>query len=702
MMQHVATVLSDIAAFATGTGSNSTDYSDANEQFSKVMQQQSQASSASREPRVSVPNRPQNKEAHSSDNTAKPNPANKHNDKQPVIKQGEAVTQKEQQPPNSEVAKAVEKNTASVDKNQQQQVKDSVAEKPHKDKLTSEKQATEDNADNNTDEQQLAAEFDQLKSSEWFDVVEKLHKFQTNIRPETSTPSEPAKIDLLSALTQQESAGTEPEVGTEQPNNDGQKLAADATDVIDNPVLSGAGDKLKAKLNQDQALQQGVKKFLSQLGTNGTEQLSHQQAVEQLLKDPESLQALMQELAVSNDTSSLNGKLVSGAQAPKNQDTQSVELDITASENAALLKVLLQDSATTDLQSDSKAQILAKPSVQPNLSDVALAELESSQRLNSSNTPEVSKHTANNANSLNFIASLSDNKINKVLEHIAAQVLQDKQAIQTVKPEELAQQVNFSPALETQIKDFVSVLKSGVEEFKQQLAQGREPGLDLKTLVSEALVKATDVSSNSANLKIEQLSQNLGQLFDFSQGLNRAVEQHQEQSYQARLRDVTQVQAEQSKQLQLNQLESKFEKAINISKPEGHQQLAEKVRWMVNTRNLVADIRLDPAELGSVQVKVAMSGETATVNFVVQSQQARDAVDTATPRLKEMLAEKGIELGQSSVQQEDNGQNSHENGELANGNAANQGLTDEAELTEQVVAQQSVVNGALGGIDYFV
>jgi flagellar hook-length control protein FliK len=121
---------------------------------------------------------------------------------------------------------------------------------------------------------------------------------------------------------------------------------------------------------------------------------------------------------------------------------------------------------------------------------------------------------------------------------------------------------------------------------------------------------------------------------------------------------------------------------------------------MVNTKNLIAEIRLDPAELGSVHVKVAMSGESATVNFVVQSQQARDAVDTATPRLREMLAEKGIELGQSSVRQESDGQ--QEQGDDVKQGERGNDESEDIDVSEQVLAQHNIVNGALGGIDYFV
>mgnify|MGYP003678353089 FL=1 len=90
------------------------------------------------------------------------------------------------------------------------------------------------------------------------------------------------------------------------------------------------------------------------------------------------------------------------------------------------------------------------------------------------------------------------------------------------------------------------------------------------------------------------------------------------------------------------------------------------------------------------------------MNFLVQSPQARDAVDNATPRLREMLAEKGIELGQSSVRQESDGQQGQGDGELAKQGCRSNGEAEDIEVPEQVLAQQKIVNGALGGIDYFV
>ncbi|MDO6558213.1 flagellar hook-length control protein FliK [Paraglaciecola chathamensis] len=253
--------------------------------------------------------------------------------------------------------------------------------------------------------------------------------------------------------------------------------------------------------------------------------------------------------------------------------------------------------------------------------------------------------------------------------------------------------------------DFISALKTGLAEVKAQLEKGREPGIDLKALVNDAIKSSPELASNMLSTKPEQVelaARSMMQVVDVAQLMSSALEQvsHQ-QSVNATYREQGINMVEQTKASQLQQ--GQFDKALNLAKPEAHQQLAEKVRFMVNANQLVADIRLDPAELGSMHVKVSVSGESANVSFVVQTLHAKEAIDNAAPKLKEMLAEKGIELGQSSVEQgsQDKGDEQQMAG---NGNghdhSAEQGLA-EGEVPEGVL-QQPIVNGALGGIDYFV
>ncbi|CAM4226900.1 flagellar hook-length control protein FliK [Vibrio agarivorans] len=100
--------------------------------------------------------------------------------------------------------------------------------------------------------------------------------------------------------------------------------------------------------------------------------------------------------------------------------------------------------------------------------------------------------------------------------------------------------------------------------------------------------------------------------------------------------------------------------SVVISQAMSAEQMAEKANERVqvmlskNLKNI--DIRLDPPELGRMQIRMNMNGDNATVHFTVANSQARDVIEQAMPRLREMLAQQGLQLGDTSVQQQSAGQ----------------------------------------------
>ena len=96
--------------------------------------------------------------------------------------------------------------------------------------------------------------------------------------------------------------------------------------------------------------------------------------------------------------------------------------------------------------------------------------------------------------------------------------------------------------------------------------------------------------------------------------------------------------------------------ALNITKSDAALQLHQRVNMLLNLSNQEAEIRLDPPELGSMQVRVRSEGEQAHINFVVQNQQAKEALEQSMPRLRELLAQQGLALGEAQVQQQSQGQ----------------------------------------------
>ncbi|MCC4784201.1 flagellar hook-length control protein FliK [Vibrio splendidus] len=119
---------------------------------------------------------------------------------------------------------------------------------------------------------------------------------------------------------------------------------------------------------------------------------------------------------------------------------------------------------------------------------------------------------------------------------------------------------------------------------------------------------------------------------------------------------------------------------LQLTKELANEQVAEKVQMMMskNLKNL--DIRLDPPELGQMKIRMTMNNDVANVHFTVSNQQARDVIEQTLPRLREMLAQQGMQLADSSVQQQNSGQSqdSYNNGEQQSGsNRTNDGQGDE-------------------------
>lgn len=80
--------------------------------------------------------------------------------------------------------------------------------------------------------------------------------------------------------------------------------------------------------------------------------------------------------------------------------------------------------------------------------------------------------------------------------------------------------------------------------------------------------------------------------------------------------------------------------------------VGEKVLWMANQNNHVAELHLNPPSLGPLEVRLTVNNDQATALFVSHHSAVREAIETAMPRLREMLANNGIMLGNASVSAE--------------------------------------------------
>lgn len=129
----------------------------------------------------------------------------------------------------------------------------------------------------------------------------------------------------------------------------------------------------------------------------------------------------------------------------------------------------------------------------------------------------------------------------------------------------------------------------------------------------------------------------------------------------------------------------------------------DKVMLMISQKLQQFDITLDPPELGNIHVKVNLQGEQATVNFVVQNQQAKDAFEQNMHKLKELLAEQGVDVGDANVEQQSQ---QSDNNEMNQENAAEnnqQIMTNTADASDAIEhsLSASIFNSSTSAVDYY-
>lgn len=68
-----------------------------------------------------------------------------------------------------------------------------------------------------------------------------------------------------------------------------------------------------------------------------------------------------------------------------------------------------------------------------------------------------------------------------------------------------------------------------------------------------------------------------------------------------------------------------------------------------NQNNQIAELHLNPPDLGPLNVVIKVTDNQATASFTSAHSEVRDAVSNALPALREVLANNGITLGNTTV-----------------------------------------------------
>lgn len=93
--------------------------------------------------------------------------------------------------------------------------------------------------------------------------------------------------------------------------------------------------------------------------------------------------------------------------------------------------------------------------------------------------------------------------------------------------------------------------------------------------------------------------------------------------------------------------------ATTVTTPVGAKgwdgEIGEKLSWMVSRQETRAELVLNPPHMGRIEVSLTMNGDQANAVFVSANPAVREALENAVPRLREVLQDAGISLGQTQV-----------------------------------------------------
>lgn len=109
-----------------------------------------------------------------------------------------------------------------------------------------------------------------------------------------------------------------------------------------------------------------------------------------------------------------------------------------------------------------------------------------------------------------------------------------------------------------------------------------------------------------------------------------------------------------SKPVEVATTKAQTELRTPVQHPGWSEELGERVNWLAGLKNGIqtAEIRLNPAHLGPLEVRVDLNRDQASIQFVSHHAAVREAIESAVPKLREMLGEQNLSLVDVNVSQQ--------------------------------------------------
>lgn len=137
-----------------------------------------------------------------------------------------------------------------------------------------------------------------------------------------------------------------------------------------------------------------------------------------------------------------------------------------------------------------------------------------------------------------------------------------------------------------------------------------------------------------------------------------------------------------------------------VTSQQWSEEVSQKIVWFSGRNIQAAEMHLNPAELGPIDVKVHVQNDVTSVTFNVNNSSVRELLESNVVRLREMIESNGVNLGDVDINsgtQDQSQQAGSDKNKSFFGRADNSEIED-AEVREEQIVQVKTSNL----VDYFV
>ncbi|MFJ3045073.1 flagellar hook-length control protein FliK [Herbaspirillum chlorophenolicum] len=142
----------------------------------------------------------------------------------------------------------------------------------------------------------------------------------------------------------------------------------------------------------------------------------------------------------------------------------------------------------------------------------------------------------------------------------------------------------------------------------------------------------------------------------------------------------------------------------NVGSAGWDQAVGQKVTWMVNGGIQSASLTLNPPDLGPLQVVLSVNNSHADATFITAQPEVKQALEAAMPKLREMMDQAGIQLGQATVNTGMPNQQQGASGQQARKSSSSGsfgGKDEDGDIAVAATGNAAVTSSGLGLVDTF-